>query len=342
MRSRRRGQSARNRLCLAAATVLLASLSGLALAPAPAAPAPPEPAVFLHQTISRALVAGDGPRAAEQLPVLAAAAPGLSRALHHGYLEGLLLEESGSTQAARASYRKYLDGEGEDVLLAPYAHLRLAVLQEQGGDPAAAAGNYHQAASLGGRNWPWYGEALLGGVRSAAAAGECGEADRILRLLAGRRLRSLDRRAGVLLARCLIEAGELDAGRWRLQLLLGENQGDDPALSAYRLLCGPAGPPQEAAGGRSMFSSPREEAWCMGNTAYRNRRFDEAVHWLEQLVDAGESGDDAYQDKASSLAAAACCRGISNRPASGSSSPARSSRGVSPARTDSTSMRCVT
>lgn len=289
------------RCCLAAAAVILVPLFGLALSAAPADPEITESTTFLHQTILRALVAGDYPKAAEQLPALDSAAPGLSRALHHGYLEGLLFEEAGDLVAALVAYRKYLDGEGAQALLAPYAHLRLAMLQEQSGEPAAAAIDYQQAARLAGRNWPSYGEALLGGVRSAAAAGDCGEAAGIVRLFEGRRLHSLSRRAGVQLARCLINAGERNAGRWRLQLLLGENQGDDPALSAYELLSGPDGAPEEAEGVRSMFSSPREEAWCMGNAAYRNRRFDDAVHWLEQLVDAGKAGDDAYQDKATFL-----------------------------------------
>jgi soluble lytic murein transglycosylase-like protein len=272
-------------------------------ASSPAAPAPPIPEVVLelHGSLVRALVAGDLSRAAEQLPLLAASSPAMSRALHHRYLEGLLHETAGEGAAAREAFLGYLAAEGDQALLAPYAQLRLAGLLERDGEQAAAAEAFSRAARLGGRQWPPHGEAILGAVRCAAAAGNCEQGAQFVGELQGRRTHGLVRQAGVLLGRCLIDAGELEAGRSRLQLLLGEDQGDDPALEAYLLLTGLGRNPGGAAPRRSMFTSPGEEAWCMGNTAYRNRRFAEAVSWLGSLVEPGEESIDRYQDKATFL-----------------------------------------
>ncbi len=266
-----------------------------------AQPEIPEAATFLHRSIFRALVAGEWSRAAEDLPALAEASPSLSRALHHRFLRGVLHEEAGEMPAALEAYRGYLAEQGEDALLAPYANFRLAGLLELAGEYTAAAAAFDRAATGGGQGWPSYGEAIFGAVRCASAAGDCGEAARLLQLLPGRSYKSLSRRAGVLLGRCLIEAGDADAGRWRLQLLLGEDQGDDPALDAFLLLSQLGRAPGVVEQGRSMFSSPREEAWCMGNAAYRNRRFEDAIEWLSFLLGSGEDNEDSYQDKATFL-----------------------------------------
>ncbi len=268
-----------------------------------AAPGPtiPEEVLELHGSMVRALVAGDLSRAAEQLPVLAASSPSISRVLHHRYLEGVLHEEAGEGAAAREAYQGYLAEDEDDVLLAPYANLRLAGLLERDGEHAAAAEAFFQAARLGGQEWPAHGEAILGAVRCAAAAGNCDQGALFVRQLQGRRSRDLVRQAGVLLGRCLIDAGELETGRFRLQLLLGEDQGDDPALDAYLLLSGLDRNTVGEAPAKTMFASPGEEAWCMGNAAYRNRRFDEAVNWLSKLVESEEESADRYQDKATFL-----------------------------------------
>jgi len=263
-----------------------------------AATSVPDAARLLHGDVCRALVAGDGLRAAVLLPRVEAASPALARSLHYTYLEGVLLEENGDTEAAAGAYRAYLEHHGDQALLAPHANLALAGLLERAGDHAAAATSYRRAVRAGGRGWPRHGEALSGAVRCTAASGDCAAAGALLRQFQGRGQRGLARDAGVRLARCQLEAGEVDEARARLQLLLSEEQGDDPALEAYRLLGGPAaGPGGEAASGsRSMFASPREEAWYMGNAAYRNRLFPEAVDWFERLLDT--PGDDPYQDKA--------------------------------------------
>ncbi len=261
----------------------------------------PEAALFMQRSISQAQLAGDRVRAAGDLTALAELSPPLSRALHHRFLRGVLYEEAGERLAAREAYQGYLAEEGEEALLAPYALQRLAALLELDGEPAAAAGAFERAAVSGGPGWPSYGEAIHGAVRCASAAGDCGEAARLCKLLQGRKHRNLSRRAGVLLSRCLIDSGEREAGRWRLQMLLGEDQGDDPALEAYQLLSRPETKTGGAEKTTSMFASPREEAWCMGNAAYRNRLFDEAVDWLSRLISTGESSNSSYQDKATFL-----------------------------------------
>lgn len=277
---------------VALTAVLLAVTS-----PVPSATVP-EAARLLHGDVCRALVAGDSARAADLLPRVRSISPALAASLQYGYLEGVLFEEGGDRQAAAGAYRAYLERRGDTALLAPYARLALAGLLEQAGDHAAAAESYRLAVRAGGRRWPRHGEALSGAVRAVAASGDCLTAAELLRQFQGRRQRLLEREAGVRLARCRLAAGEVEAARWRLQLLLSEDQGDDPALEAYRLLLemkpGEAGPAS-----RSMFSSPREEAWYMGNAAYRNRLFPEAVAWFEKLLDM--PGDDSYGDKATFL-----------------------------------------
>jgi len=261
----------------------------------------PAGALTLHGEIFRGQVGGENPLASGRLRALAEASPSLSKALHHTYLRGVLLEEAGEAEAAREAHREYLGRDpGDGPLLAPYAHFSLAGLLERDGAVADAAVAFETAARLGGNQWPHRGEALLGAVRCAAASGKGDEALRLTRQLSGRKLRSLARRAELLASLCLIDTGRADEGRRRLQLLLSEDQGDDPALEAYRLLSDPGiatGSPPSG----SAFADLREEAWYMGNAAYRNRRFEDAIRWLGQLLESDEGGNDSYSDKATFL-----------------------------------------
>ncbi|MEM1180281.1 MAG: transglycosylase SLT domain-containing protein [Acidobacteriota bacterium] len=191
------------------------------------------------------------------------------------YLRGQLLLEKGRRAEAMEAFAATLDAT---PALAPWARLRLAEAQADGGDAEVAAG---LVATLLGSSPPrsLLAESVALFEETLAAGGDCRLLGGLGRLRLGedeRRLLSLAR------AHCDLRSQDLESARSRWIALLDEDSSDDVALRAAELF---------AANGDSE-TYPGLVALGMG--FYDHREFDHSARYLAQAVVQAPSGVRTY------------------------------------------------
>lgn len=192
--------------------------------------------------------------------------PQASRRLGFDYLRGHLLLHLDRRKEAVQAFAQTM---GSTPPLAPYSRFLLAREQESLGNPQVAAG---LIATLLSSDAPstLVDESVLLLERSIEAGGDC----RLLRNLDRKSWGTTQRRRLTRLqAICAQRAGDLDAARDILFMLLEEKRDDDIALNAVHGLVPLVEP-----------KLPVRQHWLMGMTFYRHRQFDIAMHHLARTL----------------------------------------------------------
>jgi soluble lytic murein transglycosylase len=237
----------------------LAALCALTAAP-PLAAADPRPEIVALE------LAGDVSGALNELHAALRADPAQARRLGLVYLRGHLLERLGRFREAADAFAASI---ATDSMLAPYARLRMARLQDQLGHPEVAAGL--TAMLLAAAPPPALIEPateLLSEV--LGRGGDC-------RVLTGLDLRRLPaaprRRLQLAAARCRAHRGDDSGAAAGWLALLEESTEDDVSLQAAE---GLAAAPGESEGERTER--------LLAVTFFSHREFDRAIPYLERAL----------------------------------------------------------
>ncbi len=237
----------------------LAALCALGCA-APLLAADPRPEIVALE------LAGDVSGALNELHAALRADPAQARRLGLVYLRGHLLERLGRAREAADAFAASLASE---PLLAPYARLRMARLQDRLGHPEVAAGL--TAVLLAGTPPP----SLI--APAAELLAQCVERGGDCRLLAGLDFRRLPaparRRLQLAAADCRARRGENTGAAAGWLTLLEESVEDDVSLHAAE---GLAAAPGDSEGERTER--------LLGVTFFFHREFDRAIPYLERAL----------------------------------------------------------
>jgi len=211
----------------------------------------------------------------ERVSALELAKPVEAKAAGFGYLRARLLIAAGKPKEAMAALTESLVATPE---LAPWARYHLAVLYEQQGDSAVAAGQI--AAVLAARPArPLLERSLELFARTVVAGGDC----RLLQSLPALKLKAEEERyLAFARAECSQRAGRHQEAQQALLALLRSKVEDDPALLAASRLAERIDPAKTD--GRTLL--------LVGSALYEHRDFVAAIPFLNVAISRLVSGRD--------------------------------------------------